>query len=740
MADKYRLYNEKESKKDKGYHKFWGKHIMTTYLSWRHYARYKMAESYQFFNGTQPTNTYQSLFDVHNLKTEKGELSMPLVYVNFNKIRNRVKVKLGELASMGFEVQARAINDAARTERTRFKMRALQQMKLRPYMEKLAAISGIEIGVESELPQDFAEFESFMKHTYKQNTEIVLEACLRYNVELYMYKDMRIDLLLDAIVSGECHAKTIVKNGYPVIEKCNPLMTGYANNPNNNDFLHLSNIYFEYYYLSINQALATFPNVKKEDIMELQTADQDFYSGLQIGDKTVFEPFRDDNSKVLIFEARWLDTKKVLKVEEKSEDDENTEMFFGEEAEKKHEKKEGVETDYDRKRIGWTRKVTLIGGELVADWGACEYMIRNPEKPAEATHEYCSLKPYNTQGENQSDVDIMKPIQGLINWIMTKMQLEITKSGGSAIAIDTSKIPKEWGSPKDGMNQLLYHLKANGLVLYNGAQGEVLPNGSIPITRFDTGLGASISGLMQVFQLFDQQLEDVSGTSRSQMGAMVSANQLSSVTQMNLAQSLKIDKPLYDKFLQFESNLLSKHAHQIRMTWVKHPERYKHIIGDLYYMFLEQDVDMVNSYHQVFVKTEPIPKDRLQLYLEAALNHGMPIQDALQIEMKAQESTTEAIREYIAKMEQLQKQQMQMQQQAAEQEGQQAMQQQQGELEADVTKIKVQGEEDRKLSAMKIEPDLQKTAMKEATSKQKNDIELLKLMQQAQQEKESYGV
>lgn len=739
MASKYRLYNEKESKKDKEYHKFWGKHIMTTHLSWRHYLRSKMAESYNFFNGTQKDTVYKSLFDVHNIKTEKGELSMPIKFVNFNKIRNRVKVKLGELASMGFEAQAQAINDSARTERTRFKMRTLQEMKLRPYMEKLAALSGIEFGINNELPKDFNEFESFMKHTYKQNTEVVIEACLNYNINLYMYKDMRIDLLLDAIVTGECHAKSVVKNGYPVLEKCNPLMTGYANNPNNNDFLHLSNIYFEFYYLSINQVLATYPNIKKKDILELQNnSNGEYYQGLDFGEQKIFEPFNDD--KVFVFEARWIDTKKVLKKEESVDGDVDISVYYGEDAEKKHEIKEGSETSFDRKRIGWTRKVTLIGGELVADWGDCKYMIRNPEKPAEATHEYCSLKPYNTQGENVSDVDVMKPLQGLINWIITKMQLEITKSGGSAIAIDSSKIPKEWGDPSTAMNQLLYHLKANGLILYNGAQGEQIPNGSIPVSRFDTGLGASIAGLMQVFQLFDQQLEDISGTSRSQMGAMVSANQLSSVTQMNLAQSLKIDKPLYDKFLQFESNLLSKHAHQIRMTWVKHPERYKHIIGDLYYMFLEQDVDMVKSYHQVFVKTEPIPKQRLQEYLVAALNHGMPPHEALQIELKAQDSTTEAIREYINKMDKLQQQSIEMQQAAAQQQAEQAAAQQQGQLQGDIAKIKVQGEEDRKLSAMKIEPDLQKTAMKEATSKQKNEIELLKLMQSAQQEKESYGV
>lgn len=735
-AKKYRLYNEKEKNKGEDYHKFWGQHIMNTHLSWRHYARCKMAESYQFFNGTQPAGAYKTLFDVNNIKTEKGELSLPYVFVNFNKIRNRVKVKLGEFASMGFEVQAKAINDSARTERTRFKMRTLQQMKLRPYMEELAAISGIEFGMNNELPEDFDEFESFMKYTYKQNTEIVIEACLRYNIELYRYKSMRIDLLLDAITSGECHAKTVVVNNFPTLVKCNPLTIGYANNPNNDDFLNLSNIFFEYYYLDINQVLATWPKIKKDDIQELidNKASKDFYSGVAAGDTTIFEPFNDNDTKVLIFEARWLDTKKALKVDKKSKDETETELFYGEEAEKDHKKESGKKTDFERKKIGWTRKVTLVGGELVADWGDCKYMIRNPEKPAEATHEYCSFKPYNIQGENVSDVEVMKPIQGLINWIITKIQLEITKSGGSAIAIDSSKVPKEWGDPTTAMNTLLYHLKANGLVIYNGAQGEVLPNGSIPIQRFDTGLGASISGLMQIFQLFDQQLEDISGTTRSQMGAQVSANQLASVTQMNLGQSAKIDKPLYDKFLQFESNLLSKHAHQIRMTWHKHPEMYKHIIGDLYYMFLDDNVDMVESYHQVFIKTEPIPLQRLQMYLDAAVNHGMPPNDALQIEMKAQDSTREAVREYARKMDRLQKQAIQREQQAAEQAAQQAMAMEQAEMEKETTLIKVQGEEDRKTSQMKAVPDIEKTQIKEKSKTDKNQIELLKLAQQAKEE------
>jgi len=329
-----------------------------------------------------------------------------------------------------------------------------------------------------------------------------------------------------------------------------------------------------------------------------------------------------------------------------------------------------------------------------------------------------SYRPLYINGQSKSMVMDIMQTQDFINYLWTKVQLEITKSNGSVTRIDVSRLPKEWGDGQSAINTMFHYLKGHGVEFYNSQQNEGAPiQGGGASNTTDSGLGNTIAGLMNLMSFTDNEMKSISGMNDARQGVIQSANQLNGVTEMAIAQSAKSSKGFYSGFFMFESKVLTKHAQHIRISWKNNPDRWRDIIGDLYIDFLEMDEDIADDEHEIVVRNQVMPRSVLEKYIVAGLQHNLPLHEGLELEMSSQEDIKGAVVDYIAIMKKKEKEQQAQQMQMQQMQQQAMLANTQAQAQAGQQTQQAITEREREKTQYKGNVDLQKTAMKEDTKK-----------------------
>lgn len=683
----------------------------------------QMALCYDYFHGSQGNSGFMDLFDVYDVQTEDSKLTTPVVYMNLNKIKNKINVLLGDLIDLGFEVSANAINREAKSRKQEYRLKVLTDMQIKPMMDAVSAESGINIASEIGDDEDVKE----ILENYKDISELALEACLRYTTEYWNYKYLRLSLLLDAAVAGECHASTVIKNGLPGIQRENPLNVFYPRNVNDDDFLSKTQAKGVVYYADVREVSERYKlNQEQLDYLkdrlkkDVGSQSSEFY--VEYDNKRYFEPFDTGQSRILVASWQWVEIEKVAGVEAKYEDGMETfEVLMGDEAKKKVDKnkyKDAQSFKVVRKDRNVLKKATLIADTYLVDFGSVENQPVYYTDYGHTNTAITSFRPYYVNGQSMSMVMDIMQTQDFVNYLWTKMQLEITKSNGTTTDVDVSKLPKEWGDSQSAINTMFHYLKGHGVRFYNSQQGEMPSAGSgSGVATGDNGLGNTIVGLMSLLSFVDNEMKNISGINDARQGVIQSANQLNGVTKMALHQSAKSSKYFFDNFFRFESMLLTRHSQHIRTSWKNNPERWADIIGDLYVQFLEIDDDIAEDEHEIVVKNNSLDRNTLKEYLVAGLQHGLPLHEALELDLQSEGDVKGATLNYIALMKKKEKetQAMQMQQQQMQDQTMMAQQQAQQQGQAQVQQMIT--EREREKVNTKGNYDLQKTAMKEDTKK-----------------------
>ena len=693
--------NSKYESEDKLYYKNKVLSFLRASTSRSSYIKYMMLKCYDYFEGNNTNNPYKALSNIFNInkKTKEGvqTLKMPTIFTDLNHIKSKVRSLVGELDGMGFKPHVQAINKEAKSRKLEMKIKLMTEMSMQPYYDHAAVETGIEVGMNEELPANMEELEEKFKNgNYKDVSDQCMDACLKYSLQYWNYVLMRFQLFRDVVISGECHAETSVVNGFTQLKRHNPINVYFTINPNDDDLLSRTNAKGIVYYSDINEVMNEF-DLMDEDIEYIKeravSGSVEPYMGIMYNGMKFFEPFLEDKKHILVAKWKWTDTIEKAGVEITYEDG-RTEFRIMDTKDITTPKgridksvlgiPETASFKVTRKKVSTLKKATLLAGELIVDCGEEEFLIRDTENISMALCPIVSYKPEYQNGSNTSEVAQLMKIQDLRNYMMTQLTLEVTKSGGKALAVDVSKLPKEWGSsPTDKMGKVLHYWKGFGILPFNSAEGEGLPgSNSIPIQNFDTGVGSALVSYVELMQFLESEMDKISGIGSARLGNIQSANQLKGVTELALSQSNTISRYLYRGFFEFESRLLTYHCQHIKMCWIYNPERFTPIIGDFYFEFLKQDVDITMDTHAAVVKPEEISMEILRNYLMMAVQaNALPLDHALKLEVMAQEDIRGAVYAYIDEMqktreqEQEQKQKMQEQQLQAQQQQQQEMMQ-----------------------------------------------------------------
>lgn len=583
-------------------------------------------------------NTYQSMDtgkELDFIQTAEDGQELPAIWIDYNSIRSKIKVMMGELIRKGFRVEVESINSDAKTK----KMEIKNQMLARMTTSRLHKLMMEQVGLPLDEVMDFEasgfipnsqeELETFMSSKYKDNTEIIMEAALKYNIEFYKWKFNRLRAFRDILIAGRCHAVNEIRNGFPQMRILDPRRVVFDPHATD-DFLTDATYWGHIRYISYEDAIEQYGLTKTEidEIGEKIKSSEDYYGWLGATVNRGFEtftPFISSNDsgggpRIMVFEAEWYD-KKQIKYMPSVDPHGNEHVHILEKGSKEYNSKK-AKTKY----IINIRKGALVGGYIMKEWGEAKNQPRSIDNPATTRFSLVSLLPDYLNFRTVSKVDELTGLQKLKNIVLYKMQLEVNTAGKKGFGYDVAMLPEDLE-----LEDVMYFMKSSGLIPFDSRK-EGMPIAGAPIVAYDGSLGTNIQQLLSVAMFVESQMQEVTGINDARQGA-AAASALVGVTETNLFQSNMATEQYYELFRQWESRLFEGQANLIKIAWGQHKEKFAPILGDIGMDFLTLDEDVDLNDYGAFVKAEPLifeDKNALQQITMAALQaQNIDFRDAL---------------------------------------------------------------------------------------------------------------
>lgn len=697
------------SNKDKEYHKKWVQALVKESLT----SEYERGIAFMdalvdYYNGSQGGDQYKFLQEA-----EDGDM-LPAMWANYNKIKVKIDLLLGELTAKGYDIRVRHTNSEASSRKIDAKREALIMHRVANDLEEIDPDAARAFRPQGGL-EDEKELEDYFEYDYREITEVIVETAIKYCAKKYNLDYLRIALFRDLLIFGRMFYKSEIVNSLPVLRRIDPRNVVFDSTAED-DFLNTASYFGEVRYMSVADAAEQY-GLNAEDIKKAYQ-DGDKPGNYRAGsanraksiDGTGISYFKEEDGdlKVLVFSAVWKDTKKFNYKESKDKYGNEHLKFMGEEESPKKEDK------MHRSHVKIYRKATIVGNDIVVDWGEVENQVRNVEDPFDTTCPYKACIPNYMNGKSVSITEQLQSLQNLKDITMFNVQLQMARAGGKGFVYDLAQTPDDWEA-----DTVIKYLKTAGIAFINSKK-DGTPAQFNQFQSVDMTLSNSVSQYLEISAMIDREMDAITGVNEARQGNVQYATQTVGVTQSALFQSNLMTKTRFDLFEYSLSEGLNHQAGLIKIAW-EDKEVFSPIIGDIGYNFLEQSTDIELDDYGVFIELVPQSINDLQNFQQivmAALQAGqLNFVDALKL-LKEKEILP-AIRKFekaVMRRERKAQEQQQIQMQATqEQQAAQMAQQaqlQQAQLQAQQLKQEADIQAKKDITVAKGKMDLLKSINK----------------------------
>jgi hypothetical protein len=661
------------SKKDKDYHKRWVQAICRESLDSNYESSVAFMDTLvDFYNGTQGGDQFKFLQEA-----EDGDL-LPAMWANYNKIKVKIDLLIGELAAKGYEIRVKHISSGSSSRKLDAKRKALAQYRMSQDLSQIDpdAAAMIAPQVEGRAPDGEDEIEDYYEYDYRELTEVIMEAAVKYCAQKSKLDYLRMSLFRDLMIFGRMVYKTEIVNGLPTIRRIDP-RNHIFDATAEDDFLMSSSYHGEVRYMPVAEAAQQY-GLSTEQIMKAyQDADnpQQYHaaqSSAKVVDGTSIAYFKreDGELKVLVLSAVWMETKKFNYKESVDKYGNEHLKFYGEK-----ESSDNFEKVIPSHVKIW-RKGTIIAQDICVDYGEVENQVRNVEDPFDTPCPYKACYPNYLNGKTVSSVEQLRALQNLKDITMFNVQLQMARAGGKGFVYDLAQTPDEWEA-----ETVIKYLKTAGIAFIDSKK-DGTPAQFNQFQSIDMTLSSSIEQYIAINSLIDREMDAITGINEARQGNVQYASQTVGVTQSALFQSNLMTKFKFDVFDQSISEGLNHIAGLVKIAWEDN-EVFAPIIGDIGFDFINESVDLELDDYGVFFEAVPQAINDINSFQQivmAALQSGqVTFIDA--VKLLKEKEITPAIRKLEKALMRQEKKMMeqQMAQQKAQQEGQLAMAQQQNE-------------------------------------------------------------
>jgi hypothetical protein len=704
----------KDKEKDKDYHKRWALAIVANTFNdnWTtNYNKLQMLSSlYQFGTGSDLTSY---------LQTNPDGSAAPAIWTSLNNIKSRLRVLIGELEERGYIIKARALNSEAESRKLEEKERLRVKRMLQDVVQFAEETSGLQLEKQEYVPQSDEELKEYMDLTWKDKNVLILEAALISNLD-----DKRKRLFLNVLWSNRCFVRNDIVRGIPQPSEVDPLR--FIFDPNSTDDMLSDSTYFgEVEYMPLAAAAERYGL----SLPELEEAYNSYETYLGIGADRASNPYNDSwasmpgqtlrwfkledgTPRCLVIRACWRDYKTIS---HKYEENDKGKFLQDVSNEDKIRKRDEDKIIHNKIQI-W-REATLIGGNIVREWGECSNQATSLDSLEVSEPPYICWVPEFLQGRDISLVEQLAGLQLLKDISLYQLQLQMARAIGRVLVLDAAMFPE--GTRKE---EVISQMKSDGVVIVNSKEYMMAPNSMNLFKDYDLSLSQSIGQAIQLVNYFDQQLDSISGVNAERQGQVAGASQAVGVTQSAVIQSNLITAPYFKGFERLCSRVLNHLAKLVKIAFAD-KEKFAPIIGDVGINFLADNIDIsLDSFDVIVQSLPPITQDRQmvqQLIMTAVQSGELPISDALSILMEPDLSV--AIRKFQRKHA---LRQILLQQQEAQMAEQEQMMTQ-AQLQQQMATAQGGWNNQLQLQQMKNQANLQKTL---ATSRTKLSSEKLRLL------------
>lgn len=593
-------------KKDKDWHKKYVQAIMSrTVNSGYDGMNASMTLLYDYFNGTQTGDEYSFLQE-----SEDGD-TLPAKWINYNKIRTKINLLIGEMDEKGFEIVAKTINTESKSRKQEEKRALLTQVRLNKDLMDLEADMGLPIAEEG-LPEDEQEVEDFFEYEYKDIYEVIMSQAIKYCANIYKLRHLRLDLFRDITVVGRCFVKSEVIGDVPHVRRVDPrnmIFDESCEDP----YMRDATYFGEIRYMSIADAAQQY-NLDKAEIEAAHNAGKDAHGLPKTVGTSSAQPFKQENgeTKVMVFTGVWQDTKAFNHKESVDKHGGEHLKFVGEEEKVRKDEK------IHKKNIKIWRKGTIIGGDIFVEWGEHENMVRAIDNIADTPAPYFGVLMNWVNNKTVSITEQLSGLQDLKNIAMYNIQLAMARAGAKGFIYDVSQIPEDWE-----VEDVMRYLKTAGIAFIDSRK-DGTPAQYNQFGQIDLSLSSSVQYYIEISRMVDAEMDTVSGINEAREGTIQYASQAVGVTQSSLMQSNLKTKVLYTYFDGFMDDVLNHQAGLVKIAW-ENKEVFAPIIGDVGVDFLAQEVDVDLQDYALFIEYVPTilrDKETLQNWILAAMQNG----------------------------------------------------------------------------------------------------------------------
>jgi hypothetical protein len=571
-----------------------------------------MNESISFFNGDQSGEEFNFIQE-----SADGE-TLPARWINYNRIRVRIETLLGEHQSRGFTINAASINKDAKVRKFEAKQKSKVDLSLAPARQEIEDEFGLDLAPQRKVMESEEEIDDHYKYTFKEKSELIMERSLRWLTKRNKWIYNRLAAYRDLRIMGKCFYESMIKDGLPYARRIDPRFVIYDTS-SNDDFLSDSTYFGKVKYMTLADASSLY-GLSKKEIEEVYGKWQDYNKGARTTDvnslfsglsSSNLQYFKNEGNdlRVLVLSAYWLD-QEVLTHRETVDGNGGEHI--------KEVSDEATSGNLKRNTIAQWREATLIGGELLKNYGIIENSVRENESLAETSCPIKGLVPHFLNGRTVSVTQQMQGLQKLKDITLYNLQLEMNTAGRKGFMYDVSQTPEGWEPEK-----VLHYLKTDGVAYFDSKAGG-LPSTHNQFNTIDQTLSNSVEQYINISMMIDAEMDAITGVNYARQGQSTGANQGLGVTQTALMQSSMSTRTIDDLFQMLNEQVLNHQAGLIKLSYAGN-ERYAPILGDEGAEFLEDTVDIENDDFGVYMEEVPPILDDLMSFrgiVETALSSG----------------------------------------------------------------------------------------------------------------------
>jgi len=575
----------------------------------------------------------------------KVEDGFPAKMQNFNIIRPKIDLLIGEESKRPFNVKVIQTNYDAVTK--------IQEEKKNLLMQYIQSYIGVQQDEQGQ-PITPAEIKKYMKYNYKTISEETAFHSLNYLKEKLNLQNEFLKGWKDALISSEEIYYVGVVNGEPSLERVNPVNCDYDKDPDL-EYIEDGDWFLRRMEMSPSTIYDRFFDMLDESDLDKILAYVDGRPSFSAGGDHVNttsvmykEKFSNkflgnsnydaDGNMLTVYHAVWRSYAKTgFLLTTDPETGEITETMVDE----NYKPSEGEEIKWEWVPEIWEGYRT--GEDIYFGIGPVDYQHVSIDNPSSRKLPYCGTIYSNVNSRAKSLVTIMKPLQYMYIILWYRLELALARDKGKVLTMDITQIPKGLGI---SVEQWMHYVSALGVNFVNPYdEGWDIPGreGGRPapynqMTSMDLSMSNTIAEYINLMMKIEDMIGEISGVSKQRQGAITS-NELVGNVERAVIQSSHITEPLFWVHNQVKNNALTMLLDAAKSIWSEKQEteqnkKLHYVMNDAVRIFMDITDDFLYADHDIFLTDATKEEQNIQSLrsmLQPAMSSGATLLEAAEI-------------------------------------------------------------------------------------------------------------